>query len=401
MPRSLAVVSRSRRPSRLLVAGQRIRRLPRVADREDAGPARRRRARASASSRCRRTETAACSGRRRAPRPRSCRTVVVPERARRVLRRAVVLQQASGGEDRVAWVVDVATAAEEVPGRREGTASVPGPGAADAANAAHARLDQVDGRQVGPGHPRASLRLLVVAEQLRGRRRRDDAPARQLPLRLAHRLQQLRGPDIPPGGRGPCPAKARRHPGAEPGGAAASARAASWWNSAARRTSAGAAFLTRSVTAARSSWWARAAAWAAGTSGSSSARVSAGGDCEPPTASGSVSRSGGSLLQATRRQAVARAVAPCRVLWLTRPAPCSQPGVRAGTSLRQACVEGRGASRRRVRCGPVPVASLRPLRGELERDVEVGGLESHPRAPAAVLLRSFTASASGLEGCAS
>ena len=84
-----------------------------------------------------------------------------------------------------------------------------------AADAAHARLDQVDGRQVGPRHPRAPLRPLVEAEQLRRRRRRDDAPLRQLRLRRGHRGQEPGGPEIAPGG--PCRVgmEAGGHPRAE------------------------------------------------------------------------------------------------------------------------------------------------------------------------------------------
>ena len=103
----------------------------------------------------------------------------MPQGFSHVARRAVGPQEAGGGEDRVPWVVDVATGTVQRPGRREELHGSERTGRARAANVSDARLDQMDCRQVGPRHASALLRFPVVADQLRRWERRDDAPARQ------------------------------------------------------------------------------------------------------------------------------------------------------------------------------------------------------------------------------
>src|SRR5262245_13777897 len=111
--------------------------------------------------------------------------VVVPEGTVDVGRRAVGPEQSGGGEDRIVGVVDVAAGAVAIPGGRKELHRPTRAGRADPADPSHPGLHQVDGRQVGPGHAGASLRVAVVAEEPSRWGLRDDAALRQGGLWIA------------------------------------------------------------------------------------------------------------------------------------------------------------------------------------------------------------------------
>ena len=92
-------------------------------------------------------------------------------------------------------VLDVALAVD-LPGRRQELHRPLGAGGRQAVDAPDPGLDQVDGGQVLPRHPRRGLGLVVPGHEVGGRRGRLDAPGRHLGRRGAGQR-----PQVAPGGR--------------------------------------------------------------------------------------------------------------------------------------------------------------------------------------------------------
>src|SRR5207248_2615792 len=103
------------------------------------------------------------------------RVVIGVEGALHVTGRAVGTKVIRGAEDGVVIVVDVARAVRR-PGRGHELHRSLRARAREAADAAHARLNEVDGREVVPRHTELGLGLLVVAHELIDRRGLDDLP---------------------------------------------------------------------------------------------------------------------------------------------------------------------------------------------------------------------------------
>src|SRR5438552_10307604 len=102
--------------------------------------------------------------------------VVREERLLHVVRRARGFEVSRRTEDGVVIVVDVAAVAVLSPRRRDELHGSLSAGTRQPANAAHAALDQMDRREVIPGHGEFGLGFLVVAEELIDRLRLDDLP---------------------------------------------------------------------------------------------------------------------------------------------------------------------------------------------------------------------------------